>query len=145
MLPRALRVSRAKDPRKTALAQERANDKKSAAAADGKGTKYKKKLTPEEKSMVGRAGKLLGRSGAVAERRRASGKEFKSRDQDNANTTELGGKKSPEQIVFEGMRASSKYGKPNNLRLGKKSKGKKGGKPMGRGAKRAAEWKKKAL
>ena len=121
MLPRKLRVTRAKDPRKTALAQERSFAK--ANAADTKprsGGKYIPKMTPEQQAAAGRAGKLFGRA-----RGAGSGP---------------GGQK----VVFEGNRASIRDALPKDLK-GKKGKGKgKGkGKPQGRGAKRAAEWKKK--
>ncbi|KAI6783721.1 Nucleolar protein-like protein [Emericellopsis cladophorae] len=139
MLPRLLRVTRAKDPRKTALAQEREREKFSNIRSAGKDTKYKKKLTPEELSQAGRAGKLLGRSGAAQEMRRISGKDrATSRPQVDATD----GMKTPEQIVLEGTRASVKFGKPKDLRFGKKKKAK-NNKPAGRGTRRAAEWRSK--
>lgn len=136
LLPRALRVTRAKDPRKTAKLQERRNEKMMAASHDAKSTKYKKKLTPEERSMAGRAGRLLGRSAAAAQGRKTRGHGPRSREGAPAGLI-----KSPEQIVFEGTRASSNGGRPKDLKLGKKSKGKPS-KPTGRGARRAAEWRK---
>ena len=131
MLPRALRVTRAKDPRKTALAQERAKAKGDTNAAPTRDTKYKPKMTPEQQSMAGRAGRLLGRAGAANQRRAA--RRYPKKD---AQGGAAGGFKSPEQIVFEGNRASSKDGH-KGLKFGKKAK------PSGRGARRAAEWKKK--
>ena len=77
-----------------------------------------------------------------------------------ANTTELGkrGKgeksevggqsriegiaKTPETIVFEGFRASSKAGKPRDLKMGRGAGGKKKAKPKTRSSKRGTEWKK---
>lgn len=140
MLPRALRVTRAKDPRKTANAQERRQEKLAAASHDSKSTKYRKKLTPEEKSMVGRAGRLLGRSAAAGQGRKTKGGPDRRAgwSQDGGA---LGGLKRPEDFVFEGARASSKGGRPKDLKLGKKSKSKPS-KPTGRGARRAAEWRK---
>lgn len=147
MLPRVLRVSRAKDPRKTALAVERS--KKGRPEANGcegktKSTKYKPKATPEQQSLAGRAGRLLGRSAAVRQKREfngdSRGANRKPRVPEPTTTGEL---KTPEQIVFEGRRASANDGKPRDLKFGK-SKGKKNAvKPKGRGAKRAAEWRKK--
>ncbi|KAI9171309.1 RNA recognition domain-containing protein [Paramyrothecium foliicola] len=133
MLPRALRVTRAKDPRKTALAQERAKARGNVngGTATSRDTKYKPKITPEQQSMAGRAGKLLGRAGA-AQHRRAS-RRFPRKDQEGGAAAGL---KTPEQIIFEGSRASSKDGN-KGLKFGKKSK------PSGRGARRAAAWKKK--
>lgn len=155
MLPRILRVSRAKDPRKTTLAMER-NTKAKLDAAKGldgaagkpKSTKYKHKATPEEKSLAGRASKLFGRAGAAREAQRLKGGEKKPRHRDGgkpvgtgANGIDMGSIKTPEQIVFEGRRASSKDGKPKDLKFGK-TKGKK--RPplqaKKRGARRAAEW-----
>jgi nucleolar protein 12 len=142
MLPRALRVTRAKNPRKTATAQERQREKMLAASNDSKSTKYKKKLTPEEKSMTGRAGRLLGRSAAAAQGRRANGKERRNRPDFRTRENAVDGLKTPEQIVFEGSRASAMNGRPKDLKLGKKARGK-SGKPTGRAARRTAEWRKK--
>jgi nucleolar protein 12 len=50
--------------------------------------------------------------------------------------------RTPESIVFEGYRASSKSGTPRDLKLGSSGGGKKKGKPRTRGAKRGGEWKK---
>ncbi|CAG9938193.1 unnamed protein product [Clonostachys rosea f. rosea IK726] len=137
MLPRALRVTRAKDPRKTAQAQKRLAESGKGVNGDSKNTKYRKKLTPEELSMGGRAAKLLGRSGAAAERRKARVTDNKDND---VPSTVL---KTPEEIVFEGTRASVRTGAAKGKRLSKKLRGKKGSQPTGRGARRAAEWKKK--
>ncbi|ETS87349.1 hypothetical protein PFICI_01177 [Pestalotiopsis fici W106-1] len=153
MLPRILRVSRAKDPKKTALAVERTNKAKLEAAkgSDGaagkpKSTKYKHKATPEQKSLAGRASRLFGRAGAAREAQRLKGGEKKPRHRDSkagGDGVDLSTIKTPEQIVFEGRRASSKDGKPKDLKFGK-VKGKK--RPplqaKKRGARRAAEWKK---
>ncbi|RYP32394.1 hypothetical protein DL767_005259 [Monosporascus sp. MG133] len=147
MLPRELRVSRAKDPKKTASALERAKKAGPEATNGGDGkaksTKYKPKATPEQQSLAGRAGRLLGRSAAARKRHGLKG-DFKTPRERTGKPGSGGGLKTPEQIVFEGRRASSKDGKPKDLKFGK-AKGKKGpaAKPKGRGAKRAAEWRKK--
>lgn len=86
--------------------------------------------------MAGRAGKLLGHSGAAQQRR--SGRVAKGGPPQRSFT----GVKTPEQIVFEGRRTSSKDGLPKDLKFGKK--GKKAGKPKGRSARRGAEWRKKS-
>ncbi|KAF7531558.1 hypothetical protein G7054_g8783 [Neopestalotiopsis clavispora] len=158
MLPRILRVSRAKDPKKTALAVERTNKAKLEAAAKGaadgaagkpKSTKYKHKATPEQKSLAGRASRLFGRAGAAREAQRLKDGEKKPRHRDSGKAGGDGGVdlstiKTPEQIVFEGRRASSKDGKPKDLKFGKNKGGKK--RPplqvKKRSARRAAEWKK---
>ncbi|KAJ4137782.1 Nucleolar protein 12 [Fusarium equiseti] len=141
MLPRKLRVTRAKDPRKTALAQERAKGKHMAGNGATKSTKYKHKATPEEQSMAGRTGKLLGRSAAVQQR-------YKKRPSTHGGAQEAepptAGIKGPEHFVFEGRRASAKDGTPKDLKLGKKGKGKGKGRPQNHGSKRAAEWKKRS-
>lgn len=156
MLPRILRVSRAKDPRKTNLNMERSMKLKadlisSNGSSEGpKSTKYKFKATPEQQSLAGRAGRLLGRAGAARQQREIRGDKRKSGDDRAAtgsNATALNTMKTPQQIVFEGRRASSKDGKPRDLKLGK-GKGSKSKKSVtnakpGRGAKRAAEWRKK--
>jgi nucleolar protein 12 len=126
MLPRKLRVTRAKDPRKTALAQERAQAKADAAGNKVRNTKYTPKLTPEQQAAAGRANRLLGRAGGFMHRKQAG----------SATTNGTS-----ERVVFEGNRASSKDGRPKDLKFGKK-KGK--GKPKNRATRRAAEWRKKS-
>ncbi|KAF4335258.1 nucleolar 12 [Fusarium beomiforme] len=142
MLPRKLRVTRAKDPRKTALAQERARGKNIVANGATKSTKYRHKATPEEQSMAGRTSKLLGRSAAVQQRhKKRPSKQGASEDAQNIFSSIKG----PEQFVFEGRRASAKDGTPKDLKFGKKGKSKgKPGRPQNRSARRAAEWKKKS-
>ncbi len=143
MLPRALRVSRAKDPRKTNLAVERSRKTKLEADVDEgktKSTKYRPKATPEQQSLAGRAGRLLGRAAAARQRHGISGH---PKNKTRAANPTNGDLKTPEQIIFEGRRASAKDGKPRDLKFGK-AKGKKGAvKPKNRGAKRAADWRKK--
>ncbi|KFA71507.1 hypothetical protein S40288_08327 [Stachybotrys chartarum IBT 40288] len=129
MLPRKLRVTRAKDPRKTSLAQERSRAKSNAAGGATRDTKYKRKVTAEELSLAGRAGKLLGRAGAAQQRRASRG----PRQHTAAAPGEI---KTPEQIVFEGTRASANDRQAKRPRLGKDARN-------GRGARRATEWKKK--
>ncbi|KAI1826425.1 hypothetical protein F4861DRAFT_545962 [Xylaria intraflava] len=146
MLPRVLRVSRAKDPRKTALAMERTSKVrvKTLKSADTKrgSTGYTPKITPEQQSQAGRAGKLFGRAAAAKQRQELKGGRRQSRN-NGGNEQESGdGIKPPESFIFEGRRASAKDGKPKDLKFGK-TKGKKGAvkaKAKGRGARRAAEW-----
>lgn len=140
MLPRALRVTRAKDPRKTNMALERSSNKMYGGKPAGKGHKYTPKFTPEEKSQAGRAGKLLGKAGAAMERRKSTGKERRPHGRPDTDATE--GLKTPQQIVFEGTRA--KRERPlDGKRIKKNKKMPKGGKPTHRGARRAEEWKHK--
>ncbi|KAI0419181.1 hypothetical protein F5X98DRAFT_83365 [Xylaria grammica] len=145
MLPRTLRVSRAKDPRKTALAMERST-KAPLKGADtkSKNTKYTPKITPEQQSQAGRAGRLFGRSAASQQRRELKGDRRKPRVRGDKPQESGDGIKPPEQFIFEGRRASARDGKPKDLKFGK-TKGKKGAiraKAKGRGARRAAEWRK---
>lgn len=139
MLPRKLRVTRAKDPRKTNQAIERTKSKFNNANSNGndrrggKGGKlsqrgaatYVPKMTPDQQAAAGRAGKLFGRRG-------------------NANGAGNGlpsGVKAPEKIIFEGRRASSRDALPKDLK--KKIKTKKA-RPTTRSARRGADWKKKS-
>ena len=135
-------MTRAKDPRKTALAQERSKSKMVLTHGKEKNMKYRPKATPEQQSMAGRAGKLLGRAGAFQQRKggkRSGGDEGEKRT-DGEFPTEM---KRPEEFVFEGQRASIRDGKPKDMKFGKKKGKAKAGKPTHRGAKRAGEWKKK--
>ncbi|GAP84819.1 putative RNA recognition domain-containing protein [Rosellinia necatrix] len=154
MLPRPLRVSRAKDPRKTALAMERTSKARLTAPkiADGKrkSTGYVPKITPEQQSQAGRAGKLFGHAAAAKRQRELRGDRQKPRehreprDRGDKPRENGDGIKPPEQFIFEGRRASAKDGKPKDLKFGK-TKGKKGPvktRTKGRGARRAAEWRK---
>lgn len=138
MLPREMRVNRCKAPHKTARAMEKKTAEKVAALrASGqskKGTKYVPKLTAEQQTMAGRAGKLLGHSAAAKARiggkagrdgkRREGRPERPGKEKKEAST----GFKTPEAIIFEGRRASARDAKPKDLKM-KKGKKKFGGKP----------------
>ncbi|TKA36631.1 hypothetical protein B0A54_11874 [Friedmanniomyces endolithicus] len=145
MLPRKLRVTRAKAVKR--------NAKPDSGRPTNRGpnsTGYQRKVTGEERSQAGRAGKLFGRAGA-AQIRKPAGRGGRRGDPmhsaDNPNNTKLGdgaprsaGIKRPEDFVFEGHRASNKSGK-TGLKLGGKSKGKAKGKPTTRSAKRGTAFK----
>ncbi|KAL5329791.1 hypothetical protein ACEPPN_003310 [Leptodophora sp. 'Broadleaf-Isolate-01'] len=142
MLPRVLRVVRAKAVRKTANAAAASRPDQRNARNGNKPRIYQPKTTSEMSSLQGRAGKLLGKSGAA---------QFKKKDAaSGANGTVMGKKgdgkvlegiaKSPESIVFEGYRASSKNGRPKDLKMGGAKKGK--GKPKTRSSTRASSWRK---
>lgn len=140
MLPRKLRVSRAKAQKRNAKPGSGRPGANTKASASG----YKRKLTEEELAQMGRQGKLLGKAGAahmVKNQSKPAGtgkKEFKPNG--------LEGFKRPEAFVFEGHRASSKQGN-QGLKLGGKNSGKKKqqpqrqGKPTDRSAKRGAAFK----
>ncbi|KZF23811.1 hypothetical protein L228DRAFT_246658 [Xylona heveae TC161] len=121
LLPRKLRVVRAKAMKKKATA------KNSSAKVNSKAI-YNPKLTPEQKSLQGRAGKLLGRAGAA---------KMKNGDSGNAKQRPVV-PRPPESFVFEGYRASNKSGK-QGLKLG--GSGKKKGKPRTRSSRRGTAWK----
>lgn len=142
MLPRELRVSRCKAPHKTARAMDKKNAEKSAALAASskakKGTRYVPKLTAEEQTLAGRAGKLLGHSAAAQARIAKTGgkkrdrsnrgeKKFSKDGKDSKEGAGVGaaGFKKPEDFVFEGRRASSRDAKPKDLKqkVGKKKGG----------------------
>lgn len=136
MLPRKLRVTRAKDPRKTNQAIERTkskfNSNNKSSERKGKGTKkgastYVPKVTPEQQAAAGRAAKLFGRvrGGAYG----------------NGNAPLPSGVKAPERIVFEGRRASARDALPKDLK--KKVKTKRA-RPTTRSARRGNDWKKKS-
>jgi nucleolar protein 12 len=145
MLPRILRVVRAKAVRKTANAVAASRDDRRAPKGTPKNAIYNPKVTAEFSSLKGRASKLLGRAGAA---------QFNKKEGSGANDTVIGRRgdaprakfidgiaKPPEAFVFEGFRASAKNGKPKDLKMGGKGS-KKGGKPKNRSARRASDWKK---
>lgn len=145
MLPRDLRVSRCKAPHKTARAMEKKTlERVAALKASGKDRKggshkYVPKLTAEQQTMAGRAGKLLGHSAAAKARissksagagARKPGSRRERQGKDGKKDGPPAGLKTPESFIFEGRRASSKDGLPKDLKM--KQKGKKkfgGGKP----------------
>jgi len=131
LLPRKLRVTRAKSMRKTSSYSTNGKPSVRASSKNGPSHIYNPKITPEAKSLQGRAGKLLGQAGAaqLTSKRRHSWEGSK-------NTG--GVTKTPESIVFEGYRASRKQGK-GGLKM--KGSGKKQGKPGTRSSKRGAAFK----
>ncbi|KAG5927273.1 hypothetical protein E4U42_002389 [Claviceps africana] len=133
LLPRVLRVARAKDPRKTALAQERSRSKAQAAERQAHSTKYTPKQTPEQQAAAGRANKLLGRAGGFQHRNKAS----------HATKPSSANRDPSQKLVFEGNRASINDGRPRDLKF-RKGKGRSKPKPKNRSARRAADWKKKS-
>ncbi|KAH9235902.1 hypothetical protein K456DRAFT_1833281, partial [Colletotrichum gloeosporioides 23] len=146
MLPRIMRVTRAKAPHKTALAMERSSKARGQAARGAPGsTSYKAKITPEQQSMAGRASRLLGRAGAMREQRK--GGDRKPPRASGSGAVPKDDIKAPEAFIFEGRRASAKDGRPKDLKFGNKRAKVKGrvqkSKPTGRGAKRAEAWKNK--
>ncbi|PSR81596.1 hypothetical protein BD289DRAFT_438845 [Coniella lustricola] len=139
MLPRLLRVNRCKAPHKTARAVEKKTAEKVAAlkaSGKAKGTRYVPKLTAEQQTMAGRVGKLLGVSAARSRGSKGDKKGDKRRERDAQRSKQHGqdkksgvaGLKTPEAIIFEGRRASSRDAKPKDLKM-KVGKKKSVGKP----------------
>ncbi|KAG6005074.1 hypothetical protein E4U54_000418 [Claviceps lovelessii] len=137
LLPRILRVARAKDPRKTALAQERNRSKAHAADRQAHSTKYTPKQTPEQQAAAGRANKLLGRAGGFQHRRNAT------HGTNSSSSSSFANRDPSQKLVFEGNRASVNDGRPRDLKF-RKGKSRAKPKPKNRSARRAADWKKKS-
>ena len=126
MLPRILRVTRAKNLKKAAGQREKKTPFKSRNISTAG---YSPKIPGHIKSLHGRADKLLGHAGAA--KMKAAGE---NRHHSSSNPT---GMKTPESIVFEGHRASKPQGK-GQIRTG--GSGKTVGKPRTRSSKRGAEF-----
>lgn len=124
LLPRPLRVTRAKSITKTASYASKSHQSVKPLRASS--IIYRPKQTPEAQSLAGRAGKLLGRAGAA---------QFRLNGKGSGNGVQRP-IKSPEQIIFEGHRARAGHSK-GVLKSGKR----KGGKPNTRSSKRAAAYK----
>lgn len=111
-----------------------------ASAKDNKKAqhKYVPKLTAEQQTMAGRAGKLFGHSAAAKARisskpngggaRKPGSRRDRQGEDRPAGRKEgppsLAGIKGPESFIFEGRRASSKDGLPKDLKMKVKGKGK---------------------
>ncbi|KAI9819580.1 MAG: Nucleolar protein 12 [Pycnora praestabilis] len=128
LLPRKLRVTRAKHVKKTSSAQNSKNTTRAGSSNNAKRI-YNPKTTSRVQSLEGRAGKLLGRAGAT---------HFRTPSRGSENDRTRGVAKTPESIVFEGYRASKKIGK-EGIKMG--GSGKKKGKPRTRSSKRGSAWK----
>jgi len=155
MLPRVLRVVRAKAVRKTALASaSRSGPQKNPRPGQKQLGGYNPRVAPEVSSLKGRASKLLGKAAAAQFKsgandttigKRGEGEKERRIGAGSRSEVAKGGNgvmKTPESIVFEGYRASAKSGKPKDLKMGGGGGGKKKGKPRTRGANRATAWKK---
>ena len=137
MLPRPLRVMRAKPMRKLPSSKPTI-----ARNQNPKSKIYNPKPDPHQSSLSGRASKLLGRAGAAKFKKSTGANEIKIGKRGEGKGLEGVVARTPESIVFEGFRASSKAGKPRDLKVGGGAGGKKKGKPRTRSAKRAGDWKK---
>ncbi|KAK5132768.1 hypothetical protein LTR08_008653 [Meristemomyces frigidus] len=146
MLPRKLRVTRARAQKKNA----KPGSGRPGAPKPNTSGGYQRKVTGAESSHMGRAGKLYGRAAASKMKQpRTEGKGGTGPLKSGPNAAPLGdgsnrelgeGITKPEAFVFEGHRASSKGGK-SGLKLGGKKGAKGKGKPTNRSAKRGAAYK----
>lgn len=129
MLPRVLRVSRAKRLLGNALRNGKSRPKNTIIS--GPSGNYQPKVSSQSSSLSGRAHKLLGNAGAAklgkSQNARIPPSEF------SANASTLASK-----VVFEGHRASSKQNM-GTMKFG--GSGKKQGKPRTRSSKRGAAFK----
>ena len=128
MLPRILRVTRAKNIRKTNSYAEGIKGSRSAGTSKFN-RNYVPKPSSQIQSMSGRANRLLGRAGAAQMRSINKGKKDGTQPREKETKAKI---KSPEQIIFEGHRASS----GQSTRKSQTSKQR--GKPQNHGSKRAA-------
>ena len=127
LLPRLLRVTRAKNASKTNSRQSDERRPKYNPVRYQSSSGYQPKVTPQIQSLTGRAGKLLGRAGAA---------QFRNHHEEGHKSPAI--QTSPEAIVFEGYRASSKQG---NGTMKLKGTGKRLAKPHGRSSRRGAAFK----
>lgn len=126
MLPRKLRVTRAKTIKRNAKPTSTAHLPPHRSTNPNKSPIYNPRADPTVQSNMGRAGKLLGRAAAAQARK-------------GGPLAGQQGFKTPESFVFEGHRASSNGGKgKSGIKLG--GSGKKKGKPRTRSTNRAAAW-----
>ena len=110
MLPRVLRVTRAKNMKNTKSA---ANRKEGPFFRNAGPTTNRTKVPSQVQSLTGRARKLLGRAGA-ANYRAIRGQH------DSSSGRVTGVARSSESITFEGFRASSSQGKVTPKTAGRK-------------------------
>lgn len=129
MLPRVLRVSRAKRSLANASRTSQAHPKKSVVSRPS--GIYQPKLSSKSMSLSGRAQKLLGRAGAAKLRKLHGASTLSNELGDNALMP-------AKRVVFEGHRASSKQSQ-GIMNLG--GSGKKQGKPRTRSSRRGAAFK----
>ena len=127
LLPRTLRVTRAKNASKTnsRLNPEQRSDRKLVRSQNSSG--YQPKVSSQLQSLEGRAGKLLGRAGAA---------QYRGNGEKQTKFPQIGKVSKP--VVFEGYRAKSREGK-GPLKLA--GAGNKKGKPSNRSSRRGAAFK----
>ena len=129
MLPRVLRVSRAKRSLANASGTTKSSLKKGVVS--GPSDIYQAKLSSKTMSLSGRAQKLLGSAGAANLHKFQGARTFPSEVGAEASTPAT-------RVVFEGHRASNKQSR-GTLKLG--GSGKRQGKPRTRSSRRGAAFK----
>lgn len=133
LLPRMLRVTRAKKMTKTAGQRLHSGINSGGAKPTVSTAKYSPK-DPVAQSMSGRAGKLFGRAGAAQLKSRTGSVNDRHFMKEPGN-----GPKALEQVVFEGYRASSKQSRGAKLGGSRTKRGK----PRTRSSRRGADFKAK--
>lgn len=129
MLPRVLRVSRAK---RSSANTSRTNKPPHRNGVDSTSSHiYRPKISSKTQSLSGRAQKLLGNAGAANLRMFQGARTLPSELGADASTRAT-------RVVFEGHRASSKQSR-GTIKLG--GSGKKQGKPRTRSSRRGAAFK----
>ncbi|POS87465.1 hypothetical protein EPUL_001043 [Erysiphe pulchra] len=140
MLPRILRVMRAKPIRKTASVISNSSSKKLTLKSENS-VIFNPKVSSVQSSLQGRASKLLGQAGAAKLRSIESNVGIVGRTNYSTNKNlSLSSKNLSKRIIFEGHRAKSKSAELRKVKPGGKSLI---SKPKTRSSRRASEWKKK--
>ncbi|KAL9601403.1 MAG: hypothetical protein Q9219_002579 [cf. Caloplaca sp. 3 TL-2023] len=134
LLPRIMRVTRARKTTKTAMRTSQHSKKDDSVRANVSGTRYTPKIDPVAQPLSARVSKLYGRAGAAGPIGRTS-------STDKQSPKGFGGiATAPERMVFEGNRASSKQGRgAKSGGSGKKQA--RQGKPQTRSSRRGAAFK----
>ena len=129
MLPRTLRVVRAKAVKKAASWKEKSAQSKTKM---GSTANNDSKVPAKLRSMKGRAGRLFGQAGAA---------QIRGLEEKHDHLSKIPPvQKSPESVVFEGYRASRQQGQ-GALKMGRLAKSK--GKPSTRSSRRGASFRAK--
>ncbi|RKF61754.1 Nucleolar protein 12 [Erysiphe neolycopersici] len=142
MLPRLLRVMRAKPVKKTASGVANLFSKKTKPKPVNS-VIFNPKISSVQSSIQGRASKLLGQAGAAKLRSNDSNVANVGHSIDITNKRlSLSSKNPPNGLIFEGHRAKSKSAELRKTKSGGKSLT---SKPKTRSSRRASEWRKKNI
>ena len=130
MLPRKLRISRAKAIKRNATLKRDIESKN-----PNKVGIYRPKISSQQLSDLGRASRMLGKAGAALMSKQDKKKSHGPPARTAAPSQVV---KAPESFVFEGHRAKSGSYTGSKKKVASK---KKSGRPTNRSSKRAAAWK----